>query len=83
MQKDGDSAYERYNTTQVKNFKKPVAAATEFIDTLYCTLREYRSDINFPECITGVIDKNDPRAQSTEMREAKRTEVQDLLNRGT
>ena len=83
MQKDVDSAYERYNTAQVKHFKEPVATATEFIDTLSSTLREYCSDITFHVDKTEVIDKNDPRAHSTEMREAKRAEVQELLKRGT
>ena len=83
MQKDADSAYEPCNTTLVKDFKDPVAAGTDFIDTPYSTLREYRSDITFPVCLTEVIDKSDPRAHSTEMREAKRAEVQELLKRGT
>ena len=82
VQKDADSAYETCNTTLVKDLKEPVAAETNVIDKLYSTLREYRSDITFPVYLTEVIDKSDPRAHSTEMREAKRAEVQELLKRG-
>ena len=84
VQKDEDAPHERYNIAQVKPFLRPEAAATSFLDTVRNTLLEFVTESRpFDTQMTEVVDKNDPRADSPEMRAAIYREVTDLLRRGT
>ena len=83
VQKDTDSAYELYNTNQVKHFLEPDAAAIDFMKTLHSSIAKYRSEVDLPAYVTEVINNSDPRAHTEKMEQAKRAEVQELLKRGT
>ncbi len=74
VQKDENSAHERYNLAQVRPFLEPGAAEISFLDNLHSSFSHfYSGDYLHLIYATEFI--------SPEMREAIRAEVRDLLKR--
>ena len=68
VQKEADSALERYNTNQVKRFLEPNAAAIDFMQTVNSSIAQYPLTENVPAFATEGIDDDDIRAYSAKMR---------------
>ena len=75
-----------FNVAQVKKYKDPKQFVDEEITHICETLgKAFGHNLNDSKetHATEVIDKDDPRASTEEMREAIRAEVQGLIDRGT
>ena len=84
VQMSADARYERYNIVQVKPFLKQTEASTDFIETLYSLIRQFAlPNTDLSVNMTEVVQKNDKRAYSWEMKEAIKSEAQDLIRRGS
>ena len=80
VQKNADSAPERYNITQIKPFLQPPVARTRFLNSIYHAISEFTKKCRYVNTfIKEVINNNNPRAKSPEMKEAKSREFRDLL----
>ena len=84
VQKDENSHHERYNLVQVKPFLSPEPASRNYFTTIHSSLRKFSSaERDLSINITEIIIKDDPRANSPQMRQAVLDEVKDLLKRST
>ena len=72
-----------YNFAQVKPYVSEGDASHAFLVEVYRGLKEYSTDVEDDVFLTEVLSPNDPRASSARMREAKKTEIKGLLERGT
>lgn len=78
------SAARPFNVVQVKPFFNPHHTAHYFIINVAEHFRPYSSPIQREDIFMAeVLSPNDPRAHTTEMSEAKRSEIRILLSRGT
>ena len=69
---------------QVKPFLSPETASNNYFKTLHSSLRKFSSaERDLSINITETINKDDPRVNSPQMRQAVLDEVKDLLRRGT
>ena len=84
VQKEINYPYERYSIMQVKPFLRPIEYANRFVSSVASAFSTFLTPPDsFPVHITEVIDNNDPRTNSNEMKAAISREVKDLLRRGT
>ncbi len=76
--------HERNNLAHVGPFLEPNAAAISFLGNLNSRISPFASGY-YPQLIyaTEVIDKDEPRAKTPEMRESIHAEVRDLVKCGT
>ena len=84
VQKSADARYEMYSVVQVKPFLQPTEASPDFIEILHSPIRQFAlPDTGLSVNMTEVVQKNDERAHSSEMKAAIKSEVMDLLQRET
>eukprot|EP00171_Calliarthron_tuberculosum_P004009 IDg4009t1 len=72
-----------FNVVQVKRYHKPKVIAHSLFAGIERSMRQFESPSDDYVFLTEIIQSSDPRAQSSEMSAAVRTEVQGLLRRGT
>ena len=56
LQKDSDSAHERFSVTQVKHFLRPEAAATSLMNTLHTSLNKFANPHEPPSNASSPIE---------------------------
>ena len=72
-----------FNIAQVKQYHLPETLAHSFMVELNQNVRTFNSQMVNDVYATEVLDNDDPRTKTPEMSEARRTEIKNLLNRGT